>query len=170
MSISLIVAYDKNRGIGKGNALPWAGKIPRDMKRFKELTTGHVVIMGRSTFESIGRPLPQRENIVLSRDEKFTAHGIRVVHSVAEAVGDALLLADRDKEIFVIGGAQVYNDMLPHVDTLYITEICETFACDTFFPAYTADEWTRKSMQVFHGDEKNAFKMLFYRFERKTAS
>ena len=125
MQISLIVAASQNGVIGKGNKLPW--KLPADLKRFKELTMGHPVILGRKTFESIGKPLPGRTNIVVTKQKNYPAEGIRVAHSVEEAIrscGDA-------EEIFVIGGASLYGQALPYADKIYLTIIHQDFEGDT---------------------------------------
>ncbi len=133
--ISAVAAISKNRVLGKDNGLIWA--IPEDLKRFKQLTTGHSVIMGRKTYESIGKPLPNRTNIIITRDQKFTAEGCIVVHSIDEA----LQKANSDKEIFVIGGGQIYKEMLPKTDRLYLTVIDQEAEGDTYFPTY--DEFTK---------------------------
>ncbi len=169
MIISVIVAHDKKRGIGKDNSLPWAGKIPRDMARFKELTTGHPIIMGRKTFESIGRALPNRMNIVVTRNKEWSANGVWHVHSIEEALLEAKNNASGCEEIFIIGGTQLFTQALPFADRLYVTEINETFACDTFFPEVDPLKWQRTTVQVFHADDKNAFKLNFLTYEKKTA-
>ncbi len=132
--VSIIVAMDKKRGIGKSNALPWY--IPDDLKRFRKLTTGHPVIMGRKTFESIiarlGKPLPKRTNIIVTRDPNFKAEGCIVVNSLESA----LAKAPADKEIFIIGGGQIFEQSLSFVDRLYITLVDAEFEADVFFPDY----------------------------------
>lgn len=163
MTISLIVAMDKKRGIGFQNTLPWAGKIPRDMARFKELTMGKPVIMGRKTFESIGRALPHRPNIVLTRDKKWRARGVRVAHSLKDA-----LLGHGDGEVFIIGGAELFREALPIADRMYITEIDGEFVSDTFFPEYDEMSWVRTSMQIHQADDRNFFKLKFLNFKSKT--
>lgn len=134
--VSTIVALGKNRVIGKGNTLLW--HIPDDLKRFKALTTGHPVVMGRKTFDSIvaflGKPLPNRTNIVVTRDSAWSAEGATVAHSLEEALTKAKELDP--EEVFVIGGAQVYEQALPYTDRLYLTLIDDEKAGDAYFPPY----------------------------------
>ena len=125
--LSLIVAMSRNRIIGDKNRLPWY--LPEDLKHFKAITMGHPIIMGRKTFDSIGRPLPGRENIVVTRNEDYDAPGVIVVHSLAEAVQ-----ACGDRDAFVIGGAQLYQEALAHAQRLYVTMIDRDFEGDTYFP------------------------------------
>ena len=129
--ISIIVALDKNRGIGKNNKIPW--HIPEDLKHFKEITMGHPVIMGRKTFESIGRPLPDRTNIVVTRDVNFKAPGCTIVHSLDEAINKAKEIVE---EIFIIGGAEIFRQSIDKADKLYVTIIDKEFDVDTYFPDY----------------------------------
>ena len=130
MIISLVAAMGKNRVIGKDNSLPW--KLPEDMKRFKELTSGKTVVMGRTTFESIGKPLPNRINIIITRDKNYKAEGCIVVNSVDEALKYA---KDAD-EVMIIGGAQIYQQFLPIANKMYLTLIDEDFEGDAYFPEY----------------------------------
>lgn len=134
MIISLIAAMGRNHVIGKDNSLPW--KLPGDMKRFKELTVGKPVIMGRKTFESIGRPLPNRTNIILTRDRNYKAAGCVVAHSLNEA-----LEAAKGKEIMVAGGEQIFREFLPKADKMYLTFIDKDFEGDAYFPKYNENEW-----------------------------
>src|SRR5688572_24314058 len=136
MRISLIVAMAENRVIGRNNQLPW--HLPADLKHFKSLTTGHSVIMGRKTFESMGKPLPNRRNIVITRQANFRADGVDTAHSLEEAIS----LAKGDAEIFVIGGAEVFRDALNGADRLYLTLIHATIEGDVFFPEVDWSEWT----------------------------
>lgn len=130
--ISLIAALALgNRAIGKANRLIF--HIPEDLKRFKKITSGHVVIMGRKTFESIGRPLPNRTNIVITRDEDYFAEGVTLVHSLEEAVR----LAQGDDEVFIIGGGQIYQEAIGMADKLYLTIVEGNPNADTFFPDYS---------------------------------
>ena len=131
--ISIIAALGKNtRVIGKENSLPWY--IPDDLKRFKALTTGHPIIMGRKTFESIGKALPNRTSIVITNTTEYAKEDIVVVHSLTEALEKASAI--EDEEIFVIGGAQIYQQALPFADKLYLTIINEEKPGDVFFPEY----------------------------------
>jgi len=134
-NISIIAAIGKNRELGKGNNLLW--HIPEDLKRFKKLTQGHAVIMGRKTFESIGRPLPNRTNIIITRDSSFTAEGCKMYHSfdtVIEAINSGEI---NGGEVFIIGGGQIFELALPYADKLYLTVVEGTFDADTFFPDYS---------------------------------
>lgn len=130
MGINLIVAMSRNRVIGKNNTLPW--HIPEDLKYFKEMTTGHTIIMGRKTYESIGKALPNRRNIILTKNHDFLAEGCTVVHSVREA----MQLSIPEDELFVIGGAEIYSLFLPFASKLYITQIHAKIEGDTFFPEF----------------------------------
>ncbi len=168
MIISIIAAMDKNRGIGKDNALPWAGKTPRDMKHFRELTTGHTVIMGRKTFDSIGKALPNRMNIVLTRDKGWSAKDVWHEHSFEAALKEAARNGSSE-EVFIIGGASLYAEALPLANRMYLTEIDGEFTCDTFFPECDPLAWRQASLTVHHADDRNAYKMRFLNLERKTA-
>lgn len=137
--ISLIVAHDKNRVIGYENAMPW--HLPGDLQYFKQVTMGKPVIMGRKTFESIGRPLPGRRNIIITRNEAYNAEGIEVVTSVEAA----LKLVEGVEEIMIIGGEQIFTQALPIANRLYITLINHEFTGDTYFPAY--EGWHQVSAQ-----------------------
>ena len=132
--ISLIATMDEKRGIGKNNQLLF--RIPEDLQRFRKLTLNHPIIMGRKTYESIGRPLPNRTNIVITKDTNFHVAGCIVTHSMEEAMTKA---GEHDKEeIFVIGGGQIYEQALPVADKLYLTVVKGAFDADTFFPDYPA--------------------------------
>jgi dihydrofolate reductase len=139
--VSLIVAMDRNRVIGTRGRLPW--HIPEDLKRFRRLTLGHHVVMGRKTWESIGRALPGRTNIVVTRDRSFAAEGVLVAHSLEAA----LALAVGDAEVFVIGGGELYAQALPLADRLYVTEVHGDFAGDTRFPEPPAGAWREVSRE-----------------------
>ena len=159
MIISIIAAIGDNRALGKDGKLPW--HLPADFARFKTLTRGHTVIMGRKTYESIGRPLPERTNIVITRDEAYTAPGCIVVHSF----DDALVKAIGD-EVFVIGGAQVYAEAIPHADRLYITHVHGSFEADTFFPEITISEWKVMQKEEVPADKKNNCAATFVMYEK----
>jgi dihydrofolate reductase len=128
--VSIIAAIGDNRELGKNNALLW--HIPQDLKRFKTLTTGHTVIMGRKTYESIGKSLPNRTNIIITKDKEFTAPGCIIAHSLDEAIQKS-----QDAEIFIIGGASVYQQAIDKADKLYLTKVKGTFDADTYFPDYS---------------------------------
>jgi dihydrofolate reductase len=155
--ISFVVAMDENRAIGKDNDLPWY--LPNDLKYFKKVTMGKPIVMGRKTYESIGKPLPGRENIVLTRDGNYKAEGITVVHSVDEVL-------QKEEEICVIGGSEVFKLFLPVADRLYITEIHETFEADTYFPELNENEWKEVSREPGIIDEKNKYTHDFVVYEK----
>lgn len=156
--ISLIVAIGENRVIGFENKMPW--HLPADLAYFKKVTTSHTVIMGRKTFQSIGKPLPNRTNVILTRDIHFSANGCLVIHSVEEA-----LEMGKDQDIFVIGGAEVYKQFLPFVDRAYITKIHESFHGDTFFPEL-GENWQLTSSEIHDPDEKNRYTYEFQVFDK----
>jgi dihydrofolate reductase len=133
--LSLIVAMARNRVIGQQGRLPW--HLSADLKRFKTLTMGHHIIMGRNTWESIGRPLPGRVSVVVTRNEAYAAAGATVVHSL----GEALALTRDDSEAFVIGGGEMYREALPLADRIYLTELDAQYPGDAFFPPLAAGEW-----------------------------
>ena len=160
----MIAAMDKNRVIGVDNQLPW--HLPNDMRRFRETTRGHSVIMGRKTHESIGKALPQRHNVVLTRDRSFAAEQCVVVHSLDEI----LALDDGSSEIMVIGGAELYRIMLQHTTRLYLTYIDAVFAGDQTFPAIEPSEWTEVDRRHSPADVKNAYDCTFVTLVRSTAS
>lgn len=159
--ISFILAMDRNRLIGAGNKLPW--HMPGEMAYFRRVTTGHIVLMGRKTFESIGKPLPKRDNWVLTRDKSYRAEGCRVLHSAAEAA--ALARAAND-EVFVIGGTEVFVQLMPYADRLYITHIDHAFEGDTYFPRFDESEWRLIRRTEGTVDEKTVYPHLFCVYER----
>lgn len=137
MLISLIAALDENRGIGKDNAIPW--RLSADLKRFKALTMGHHLIMGRKTYESIGRPLPGRTTIILSRNRKLSVAGCLVVHSLESAF--EIAMERGETEVFVIGGGEIFQEALPIADRIYLTVVHTQQNCDVFFPELDLSEW-----------------------------
>jgi len=143
--ISLIVAVARNGVIGKDGKLPW--HLPEDLKRFKALTMGHHLIMGRKTWESIGRPLPGRTSVVVTRQSNYSAPGALVTHSLAAAIE----ACQGDDEIFVIGGAETYREALPRADRVYLTEVLADYAGDTWFPEL-GGEWHEVSREPHRGD------------------
>lgn len=162
MMISLVAAAgDGNNAIGKGGGIPW--HLPADFKRFKELTLGHPVVMGRKTFESIGKPLPGRTNIIITSDADYRAEGGLVVHSFDEAL-DAAKGAD---EVFVIGGEQVYRLALPRAQRIYLTKVHGTFEGDAFFPELGDAEWRLINSEPHAKDADNPFDYTFCVYERK---
>jgi len=162
--VSIIAAMDKKRGIGADNQLPW--RLSADLKRFRELTMGHHIIVGRKTFESIGRPLPGRQTIVVTRDKSFRAEGCEVVHSVEDAI--ELARGRGESEVFICGGADIYTQTIGIADRMCLTFVDAEVAADTFFPEFDEGEW-REQESVYHPpDEKNqypfTFKLLLRRF------
>ena len=157
--LTIIVATDQQGGIGIANTLPW--KLPEDLAHFKRLTTGHPILMGRKTFDSIGRPLPNRRNIVITRNPDWRHDGVEAVPSVEAAI--ALL---DGAEGYVIGGAEIYRQALPLTARLVITEIGQTFACDAFFPAVDHAVWQETAREA-HVSEKSGLPYAFVTLERK---
>ncbi|WP_223836725.1 dihydrofolate reductase [Paenibacillus oceani] len=161
-SVSMIVAMAQGGVIGKDNKLPW--RLPADLAFFKRTTMGHPVIMGRKTYESIGKPLPGRLNIVLTRDASYAADGCRVVHTPEEAFEAAA-----GQSPFVIGGSEVYGLFFRYADRIYVTSIEERFEGDAFFPELDPDQWEVTSSVAGEVDEKNAHPHTFLTYERKLA-
>lgn len=158
--ISIIAALAENRVIGINNTLPW--RLPNDLKHFRRLTTGHAIIMGRKNYESIGKPLPERTNIIITRNRDYRADGCLIAHSLDEA----LTLAKNDPEIFVIGGAEIYSTALARADRLYLTRVHATIAGDTYFPEFDETEWRESACERHAADERHAFDYSFVVFER----
>ncbi|MHB1178902.1 MAG: dihydrofolate reductase [Daejeonella sp.] len=155
MIVSLIVAIDEKNGMGKDNKLPW--HLPADLKHFKSLTTGHSILMGRKTFDSIGKALPNRRNILISRQQDLVVEGAEVAWSLNEAFG---LCKDED-EVFVIGGAQIFEQSLPYAEILYLTLIHHNFDADTFFPDIDKTTWVEEQRIRHEPDEKNNYSYTF---------
>lgn len=165
--IALIWAMARNRVIGRDNSLPW--RLPADMRHFRELTTGHPVLMGRNTYESLGRPLPGRTNIVITSNRHYAAQGCLVANSLNEALNLAASHArPDDPEIFVIGGEKLYAQMLPHADRLYVTLVETEIEGDARFPDFDLTEWRETSTVTHQADEKNPYACVFQTLERKT--
>lgn len=160
--LSIIVAKAKNNIIGKGNQLIW--HLPEDLKRFKQLTTGHTIIMGRKTFESLGKVLPERKHIVFSQNPDFKIHdeNVQVVHSMLEIQE----YIENKEENFVIGGAMIYNLLMPYVTKMYVTEIAQDFEGDAFFPRIDTNIWREVSREKGIKDEKNALDYEYAVYER----
>jgi len=165
--LALVWAMGRNRVIGAGNALPW--RLPADLAHFKALTTGHPVVMGRKTYESLGRPLPNRTNIVMSRDPSFRPAGCNVVDSVDAALAMASRHADPSNPlVFVMGGADLYRQALPLADRLYPTLVdCEVDG-DAWFPDFDWGAWTVTEQRRHAADDRNAYACTFLTLERKT--
>ncbi len=161
MKISLIAAMAHHRVIGKNNQLPW--HLPADLKHFKALTTGKTVVMGRKTFEAIGKPLPNRKNIVLTRDTRWTSEGVVVLHTWEQV----LETCNADEELMVIGGAQLYQQTLPMVSQLYLTMIDTEIEGDAYFPEWDANDWQVVERNEQGADEKNSYNMVFMTLKRR---
>lgn len=160
MILSLIVAADENNCIGGGNKLLW--HLPDDLKRFKELTRGHPVIMGRKTYESIGHALPERQNIVISRQKNFSAPDVSVVPSLNAAIveaGDA-------EEVFVIGGGEIYQQAIEKANRIYMTRVHSQFDGDVFFPAMDQTAWKETAKIEHLADDKHVYTFTFVTYER----
>jgi dihydrofolate reductase len=164
MIVSLIAALDRQRGIGKDNRLPW--RLPADLKRFRALTLGHHLIVGRKTFESIGKPLPGRTTIIVTRHTDYHATGCLVAHSLAEAL--TLARARGENQVFVIGGAELYAQALDLADRLYLTFVEAEVAADAFFPPFAEDDWLVQETVAQPADEQNQFGFTYKLLVRKT--
>lgn len=164
MRTSLIVAMQRNGVIGRDGDLPW--HLSADLKRFKQLTMGHHIIMGRKTFESIGRLLPGRTSVVVTRQPDFQAAGAIVTHDV----NDAIAAASDDEEAFIIGGAEIYHQALPLVDRIYLTEVEADVAGDARFPEFDRSQWTVVERTEYPADERNDHPHTFTVLDRLTSS
>ncbi len=160
MQISIIAAIAQNNVIGRDNKLPW--HIPNDLKHFKELTMGKSMLMGRKTFESIGRALPGRRNLILTRDKAFTAKNAEIYHSIEEA----LAAVEGEEELMVIGGAQLFKILLPKASRLYLTYIHEDIKGDAYFPKWDQAKWREVIRQDFAKTDQVPFHYSFVNFER----
>jgi dihydrofolate reductase len=161
--VSLIVAMDEKLGIGKDGTLPW--RLSADLKRFKELTMGHHIIAGRKTHESIGRPLPGRHTIVVSRNPDYDAQGCFVVPSLDQAV--ELARSRGETEAFIVGGAEIYRDALAVVDRIYLTHVNAAVAADTYFPVWDQSQWQLEESASVPADEKNQYPSTFKILSRR---
>ncbi|MBE2273348.1 MAG: dihydrofolate reductase [Flavobacteriales bacterium] len=159
--ITLVVAMGLNREIGVDNQLPW--HLPKDLKHFKEITSGHPIIMGRKTYESIGKPLPNRTNIVISRKKDWFEEGILIVGSIKEAIKFGQKI---DEDIFIIGGGNIFEQTMDIADKLEVTEIKTNIEADTFFPKIDPKIWTKTDEVCHEKDEKNNFDFCFQTFQR----
>lgn len=167
MKMSLLWAMSNNRVIGRNNALPW--HLPEDLKYFKRVTMGKPMIMGRKTYESIGKPLPGRTNIVISRNPHYTAQGVETVTSLDEAMALSELIGKRDgvDEAIVIGGAEIFLLSLPLADRLYLTEVHAHIEGDTWFPEFDHSQWQEVTRENFMADESNPYDYSFLVLDRK---
>ena len=160
LNLTCVVAHARNRVIGKANAMPW--HLSEDLKRFRRITTGRPVVMGRRTFETLARPLPERRNIVLSRDPAFTAPGCEVVHGLNELHG---LVGDH--ECMVIGGAEVYHQCLSLCHRILLTLVEAEPDGDVFFPALDQGGWRRRRVGEHPADDRNDYGVVFWEWERE---
>ena len=162
MRVSLIAAMAQNRVIGRDNQLPW--RLPADLQHFKKITMGKPIVMGRKTWQSIGRPLPGRTNIVITRDANFQAEGCVVVHSI----DGAIQAADGNDELMIIGGANLYEQTLGQAERLYLTRIKADVEGDAWFPQLEDNKWKQVECESFTADAKNEYDYEFVVYERTT--
>lgn len=159
--VTIIAAMGRNRALGKNNDLIW--HLPADLRRFKRTTLGHHVIMGRKTFESLGKPLPKRTCIIVSRNPDFKAEGCIVVNSLKEA----LEYARPDPNPYILGGAQIYRQALEFADHMDLTLIHEDFEADAFFPHFAEDQWVEIGREDFEKDQENPYDYSFVQYKKK---
>ena len=161
--ITIIAAIAKNNALGKDNDLIW--HLPADLKRFKKVTSGHHILMGRNTFESIGKPLPNRTTVIITRNKNYFKDGCLIAHSIEEAIE----LVENDGDVFIIGGAQVYKEAIKKnlADQLDITLVHHEFEADAFFPEIDLNVWEETNREDFIADEKNKFDFSFVRYSKK---
>ncbi|WP_418128614.1 dihydrofolate reductase [Staphylococcus sp. HKU1] len=157
MTLSILVAHDQNRVIGKDNQLPW--HLPNDLKHVKALTTDNTLVMGRATFDSIGKPLPNRRNIVLTRNKAFKHEDVETIHSIDE-------IYQLTGHVFIFGGQSLFEEMIDEVDDMYITVIEAKYNGDTFFPKYTFEDWDVISSEQGQLDDKNTIPHTFLHLKR----
>jgi dihydrofolate reductase len=162
MSISILVAMAQNRTIGVNNTLPW--RCPEDLKHFKALTMGHHMIMGRKTFDSIGKPLPGRTTVVVTRDRNLKIEGCLIAHSLQ----DAIAACANDSEVFIVGGAEIYAQSLELADTLYITEIRQDVEGDAHFPEFDKNAWQETAREVRSQQEPQPLEYHFVTYQRQS--
>lgn len=159
MCITIVVAISSNYAIGKNNQLLW--HLPKDLKHFKDVTSGHTVIMGRKTFDSVGKPLPRRRNIVITRQE-IKIEGCEVVNSLEAAID----LCKNEDEVMIVGGAEIYKQAMHITNRIYLTIVHHTFEADTFFPEIDYKEWKETAREDHEADEKHQFAYSFITLER----
>lgn len=163
MTLSIIAALGRNRAIGYQNQLSW--RLPADLQRFKQLTLGHHMLMGRKTFESIGRPLPGRTSIIITRQTDYAAEGCLIAHSLDDAL--VMAKARGEQEAFVIGGADIYAQALSRADRMYLTFVEAEPEADAFFPAFDETSWETIEEVSFTADEKHAYAMKFITLQKR---
>lgn len=165
MIISILVAMDEKRGIGKAGGLPW--RLSADMRRFRELTMGHHIIVGRKTFQSIGRPLPGRQTIIVTRNESFKPEGCFVAGSVRQAI--SLAESRGESEAFICGGAEIYAHSLGRADRMLLTLVHADCDADTFFPEWNRADWVEVESEDHRADPKNQYPFTFKTFAKKAS-
>ena len=166
MIISLIVVMDEMLGIGLDGGLPW--HIPADLKRFKSLTMGHHLIMGRKTYESIGRPLPGRTMIIITRNQDFQAEDCLIAHSLETAL--EMARAGQEEEVFVIGGGEIFAQAIERADRIYLTLVHGHIPADVYFPKYSLDQWDEDDTEFHAPDEHNPYPYSFRIMERRNGT
>ncbi len=164
--LSILVAMAKNRVIGKGNKLPW--HLPADLKHFRALTMRHPIIMGRKTYESIGKPLPGRENIIVTHQKCYQIPGATVVNSIQDALQICSVPGNNQGESFIIGGSELYGHTLKLCQRMYITEIQKDFDGDVFFPEFNRDKWHESQREKHYSDENGGMEYHFVVLDRKS--
>ncbi len=159
--VSIVVAAAENNAIGGDNRLLW--HLPNDLRFFKRITSGHPIVMGRKTYESVGKPLPNRRNIIITRQAGYSVEGADVVGSLA----DALALCESEPTVFIVGGGEIYRQAMPVVDRVYLTRVHASVAGDAFFPDLEPQEWELVSAEAHASDERHAFAYTFEVYDRK---
>jgi dihydrofolate reductase len=167
MKVALIAAFAQNLVVGINNSLPW--HLPEDLKYFKRTTSGKAIIMGRKTYESIGRPLPNRTNIVISRNPDFSAEGVVIVASIEEAIkhAESVNMINGVDEVMIIGGAAIYQASLPMADRLYLTHVHASVEGDAYFPKVDFDQWKEVAREDFNKDDSNPYDYSFSVYDKK---
>lgn len=165
-TITMIVAATRNLCIGKDNQMLW--HLPKDFQYFKQVTTGHPIIMGRKTFESIGRPLPNRSNIVITRNSHYKAHGIKVVHTVQQAIQHAQTCPGGD-DIMIIGGGHIYEQCMPRCHRIYLTEVDTVIDGDAYFPKIDPSQFTCKEMSEWMKEKNLSYRFTLWQRSRPLA-
>jgi dihydrofolate reductase len=165
LPLSAVVAMSQNRVIGNNNQLPW--HLPADLKHFKAITTGNTIVMGRKTYESIGKPLPNRTNVILTRNLNFNAPGCVVINQFAEVWDKIDISSPQAQEIFIIGGAQIYKQLLPEIQRIYLTIVHQAFQGDAFFPEINKQQWQELECVTHLADANNLYNYSFIVLERR---
>ena len=159
--LKILVAADENNGIGKDNQLLW--HLPADLKHFKQLSTGHTIIMGRKTYDSIGKPLPNRRNIVITRQPDLTIQGCEIVHSLQQALDTC----KSEEDVFIIGGAEIFRQAIAQCDIMFLTRVHHQFEADTFFPEIDPTIWEEIERKDYPADAKHNFAYSFLVYRKK---